>query len=204
MLQLLKPTHSGAPVPQIESPHAAATEPTSSGACVPQLGSPGATTTETHMLWRLCATTREPCTTTKDMHDATKVLPAATKTWCSQKNLLANKSPRPDCFTDKFYQTFREELTPMFLKLIQKIAEKGRLLSLLYEATITLILIPQKTKIIDQYHWRTHTPKFSTKYEQTEFNNTLRDHIPWLSGTYPRYNPLQYSCLENTIDGGTW
>ena len=60
------------------------------------------------------------------------------------KNLPTNRSQGPEGFTGKFYQTFREELTPILPKLFQNISEGETLPNSFYQATIPLIPKPDK------------------------------------------------------------
>ena len=56
--------------------------------------------------------------------------------------LPKTKSPGPESFAGKFYQTFTEELSAILLKLFQKIAEEETLPISFCEVTITLIPKP--------------------------------------------------------------
>ena len=58
-----------------------------------------------------------------------------------------NKSPGPDGFTGELFQTYKEELIPIILKLFQKVEEGVTIPKAFYEATITLIPKPDKDTI---------------------------------------------------------
>jgi hypothetical protein len=60
------------------------------------------------------------------------------------KSFPTEMTPGPERFKAEFYQTFKEELTPMLLKFFQEIEREETLPSSFYEASIILIQKPNK------------------------------------------------------------
>ena len=59
-------------------------------------------------------------------------------------SLPTKKSPGPDEFAAEFYQTYRDNMVPLFLKLFQTIQKEGIIPKSFYENNIILIPKPSR------------------------------------------------------------
>jgi hypothetical protein len=108
------------------------------------------------------------------MHSTCKELKVSTKliynkqwNW-SSNSLLIKKTSGLHRITPEFYQTIKEDLTPMLLKLFYKIEGKGMLPYSFYESRFTMMLKSYKvtTKYIGKFLWWTQTQNFVNQTQQ--------------------------------------
>ena len=102
------------------------------------------------------------------------------------KALPTNKIPGPEGFTDKLYQTYKEEVILILLKLFQKFEEAGILPKTFYDATITLIPKLDKDTTNKENYRTISSSKIQQNFSQPNPTIYKKDYTPQSGGIHPR------------------
>jgi hypothetical protein len=93
------------------------------------------------------------------------------------KRLSKKKSTVPDGFSAELYQTFKEELIPILLKLCHKIEREEKLLNSFYEVSITLNPKPDKDTCKKENYMPISLMNINEKIPNKIMTNQIQEHI---------------------------